>query len=197
MEGEIYAYLPVTDSNTAAMSTLKGTVIDDTYGYSVARGAFTFATGDYTVIAERVQLNTVGKSDGELELWVNGKSVIHATGLQLRTQAATLFRGVHFQTFFGGSDSSWATPIDQTVYFTGMSGGIVENGASSAQGKAAYPLGYATTSAHPPPTVTRIAGASVPTKTRAAADGAADGVAALHVSLGVTVLAAVVLSIAL
>lgn len=51
-----------------------------------------------------MQLNTVGKSDGELELWVNGQSVLHATGLQIRTQAATLFRGIHFQTFFGKSE---------------------------------------------------------------------------------------------
>lgn len=36
MEGEIYAYLPVTESNTAAMSTLKGTVIDDTFVHTFA-----------------------------------------------------------------------------------------------------------------------------------------------------------------
>lgn len=93
--GEIYAYLPLTDGNTNATSELANTVHDDTFGISVARGAFTFATGDYTVVAERVKLNTVGKQDGELELFVNGKSVIHATGLEVRTQAATVFRGVY------------------------------------------------------------------------------------------------------
>ncbi|KAH7100103.1 hypothetical protein BKA62DRAFT_264426 [Auriculariales sp. MPI-PUGE-AT-0066] len=155
LQGEIYTYLPLVDGNTAALSQIQNTFVDETYGISVARGAFTFAKGNYTVVAQRVQLNTIGKSDGELELWVDGKSVLHATGLQIRTQAESVFRGVHFQTFFGGSDSSWATPIDQTIYFTGMSGGVVQNGASSSQGKAAYPLGgNAQTVTHPSLTVT-------------------------------------------
>jgi len=87
------------------------------------------------------------------------------------------------------------------VYFTGMSGGIVESGASSAQGKAAYPLGDATTTTHPPATVTRIGGATAPTPTptriTTTTKGGSDGAATLHASLGTTLLAALILSIAL
>lgn len=122
------------------MTDLNGTVIDSNFGASVARGAFTFATGDWTVLAQRVQLNTPGIADGEIELWVNGESVIHATGLTIRTQAESVVRGVHFQTFFGGSDTTWATPKNQTTYFAGMSGAILNPGASPNEGKAAYPL---------------------------------------------------------
>lgn len=138
--GEVYAYLPEVDSNTAAVSELKGTVIDSSFGASVARGAFSFATGDWTVVAQRVQLNTVNETDGEIELFVNGESVIHATGLTLRTQASSVFRGVHFQTFFGGSDNTWASPVNQTTYFAGISGAVVNPGASGNEGKAAFPL---------------------------------------------------------
>lgn len=122
------------------MLKLRGTVIDGSFGASIARGAFTFATGDWTVVAQRVQLNTPGVANGELELWVNGKSAIHATGLILRTQAESVVRGVHFQTFFGGSDNTWASPTDQTTYFSGMSGAILNPGASPNEGKPAFPL---------------------------------------------------------
>ena len=67
---------------------MQGTVADDDYGLSIARGAFKFAAGDWTVVAQRVRLNALGQSDGasshflpismlrltrdsgELELWV-------------------------------------------------------------------------------------------------------------------------------
>ncbi|KZV85428.1 hypothetical protein EXIGLDRAFT_623077 [Exidia glandulosa HHB12029] len=143
--GEIYAYVPETDDNTAALSELQNTVIDDSFGVSVARGSFKFATGDWTAVAQRVKLNTVGQKDGELELFVNGKSVLQATGLEIRTSAASVFRGVHFQSFFGGSDNSWATPIDQQVHFAGMSGAVLAAGASPNEGKAAFPLGDSST----------------------------------------------------
>lgn len=39
---------------------------------------------------------------GEVQLWVNGKSVIEITGLILREDEALHIKGMHFQTFFGG-----------------------------------------------------------------------------------------------
>ena len=39
---------------------------------------------------------------GELELWVNGKSVIHATGVVIRAVNTTRVRGIEAETFFGG-----------------------------------------------------------------------------------------------
>ena len=41
---------------------------------------------------------------GEIEIWHNSERVIHVTGLIFRRDANDArFRGVHFQTFFGGS----------------------------------------------------------------------------------------------
>ncbi|EJD36093.1 hypothetical protein AURDEDRAFT_74614 [Auricularia subglabra TFB-10046 SS5] len=138
--GEIYAYVPETDGNKEAGKELEGTVIDSSYGMSLARGAFNFTPGDWTVVAERVRLNTPGQTDGEIELWVDGKSVIHATGLAIRSSASSTFRGVHCQTFFGGSTADWASPVDQFAYFAEMSGAVLAAGASPADGKAAFPL---------------------------------------------------------
>lgn len=49
----------------------------------------------------RVRLNGQTSEDGEMELFVGGESVIKADGLVLR-EAAGNFRGVMYQTFFGG-----------------------------------------------------------------------------------------------
>ena len=39
---------------------------------------------------------------GEVQLWINGKSVIEITGLILREDKASHIKGMHFETFFGG-----------------------------------------------------------------------------------------------
>ena len=77
---------------------------------------------------------------GEVELWANGKSVIHATGLEIRSLPETMVRGAFVQSFFGGNTSEWATPRDQKVYFAELSGAVVPAGASPASGGEAYPL---------------------------------------------------------
>ncbi len=39
---------------------------------------------------------------GELQLWLDGKSVINVDGLVLRESDESKIKGMHFQTFFGG-----------------------------------------------------------------------------------------------
>lgn len=156
-DGEIYAYLPELPENDSPMN-LTGSVKDPTYGLSIARGAFKFAASQWTVVAQRVRMNRIGGKDGELELWVNGKSVIHATGLSIRADNATTFRGIHAQTFFGGSTAQWATPIDTHAWFADFSGAIVRQGSSPADGKAPYPLAAKATNT----TASTVPGRSVP-----------------------------------
>ena len=40
---------------------------------------------------------------GKIQIWINGTTVLHVEGLQLRNSSASVFRGMHFQTFFGGA----------------------------------------------------------------------------------------------
>lgn len=47
-------------------------------------------------------MNDVGQANGELELFVGGKSVVNVGGLVLRNSADGRIRGMQFQTFFGG-----------------------------------------------------------------------------------------------
>ncbi|CAL1703287.1 unnamed protein product [Somion occarium] len=125
--GELYTYLPPDfTENQAVCSIPPFSTCNDVYGASVGRGSFTWATAGRTTVAQRVKLNDVGKANGELQLFVNGKSVVNVGGLVLRNNAAGRIRGMQFQTFFGGSDTSWASPKDQDAYFSDFSVAITQ-----------------------------------------------------------------------
>ncbi|KAF8479376.1 hypothetical protein JB92DRAFT_2800784 [Gautieria morchelliformis] len=124
-QGELYAYLPITDSNTRRLLTIPGSSQNPDYGISVGRGSFSFNAGTWTTVAERVKLNDLGQQNGEVEVWVDGKSVIRATGLVLRTSQSSVIQGLHFQTFFGGSTPDWASPVEQRAWFTNVSGALI------------------------------------------------------------------------
>lgn len=127
--GEVYTYIPKLPENDAALDAVNGTVADADYGWSLGRGLYNWTAGGWTVVAERIKLNDVNGStavaNGEIELFVNGVSKILAKNVIIRQKAETVFRGSQMQTFFGGSDSTWATPVDTEVYFAGVSAAII------------------------------------------------------------------------
>ncbi|KAI1791567.1 hypothetical protein LXA43DRAFT_1074218 [Ganoderma leucocontextum] len=126
--GELYTYLPPSfPGNDAALEKVGPmSECNDTYGCSVGRGSFKFTPGTRTTIAQRVRLNDVGQTNGELELFVDGKSIFAVGGLVLRTAEAGRIRGIQMQTFFGGSDASWATLKDVNSYFGDFSVAITQ-----------------------------------------------------------------------
>ena len=87
----------------ALCKTPPESVCDADYGLSIGRGAFTFKTGARTTIGQRVKLNDVGKANGEIELFVAGKSMFSVSGLALRDKSSGRIRGMQMQTFFGGA----------------------------------------------------------------------------------------------
>lgn len=113
--GELYTYLPPDYSaNQAVCDIPPYSTCNDVYGASVGRGSFNWTTGGRTTIAERVRLNDVGQTNGELEMFVNGKSVVNVGGLVLVNSTEGRIRGMMFQTFFGGEaigDASVATHL--------------------------------------------------------------------------------------
>ena len=145
--GELYAYLPQIPSNTVAFAnTPPKTVSNPAYGDSVGRGAFTWATGAWTRVAQRVKLNDIGSANGEIEVYANGQSVIKVSGLTFRTDPSSLVRGAQIQTFFGGTFMSyrhavwvmltqiallightaiWASPKTQRAYFKDFSAAVI------------------------------------------------------------------------
>ncbi|EPQ55437.1 hypothetical protein GLOTRDRAFT_129709 [Gloeophyllum trabeum ATCC 11539] len=124
-QGELYAYLPLTAPNAARMLAVPGSRPNGDYGFSVGRGAFGFEGGRWTTVAQRVRLNDIGQENGEVEVYIDGTSVISVQGLTLRDDAVSHVQGLHFQTFFGGSSPEWASPKDQRAWFAGVSGAIL------------------------------------------------------------------------
>lgn len=104
--GEIYSYLPDYEvdgyaANKKVCDVAPLSECNPTYGASVGRGSFTFPTGEWTTVSQRVKLNDVGQANGEMQLFVNGKSVINVSGIILRDSDAGRHRGIQMQTFFG------------------------------------------------------------------------------------------------
>lgn len=133
-KGEIYAYLVPDSRNTDVLTNVPPRSKQNAdYGFSVGQGAFRLsleneAGGDidpWLTIVERVKLNDPGVANGELELFVDGQSKIHAKGLILRKTADSCVQGMHWQTFFGGHTEEWASSLDQYAWFTDLSGSII------------------------------------------------------------------------
>jgi hypothetical protein len=102
--GEVYAYLPEQRG----------------YGDSLGRGSWTFSTGDWNLITQHIELNTPGKADGSVTVSLNDSEVFRQSGLSYRSSADLHIDGVFFSTFFGGDDSTWASPGDQYADFAGF-----------------------------------------------------------------------------
>ena len=60
---------------------------DNTYGFSIGRGAFNFTAGDWTHLRQNVVLNTPGKNDGMFMLFVDGRPKINRTDVIYRNVA--------------------------------------------------------------------------------------------------------------
>jgi len=56
-------------------------------------------------------------ANGNIWLYYNDIQAIFQPNLQLRSDTTVLANGLFFSTFFGGSDDSWASPVDQHAYF--------------------------------------------------------------------------------
>ena len=102
--GEVYAYLPTSRE----------------HGTSLGRGCWWFVPGQWTEIHQRVLLNSPDAADGRVLVWQDGRQVLDATGLRFRTTGELRIDGLFFSTFFGGSDSTWASPVDQYADFAGF-----------------------------------------------------------------------------
>jgi len=100
-DGEVYAYLPTSQK----------------HGTSIGRGSWTWPAGRWVQVVQHVRLNTPGRADGVLDVWFQGKQVLHRTDITYRTTRDLRIDGLFFSSFFGGGDRSWATPKDQYADF--------------------------------------------------------------------------------
>ncbi|EJD02951.1 uncharacterized protein FOMMEDRAFT_140748 [Fomitiporia mediterranea MF3/22] len=112
--GEVYAYIPKTNG-ICDSDDIK---CNDDFGVSIQRGAFGFAAGQWSRVSLLVQMNDPpGVSNGYVALYFNDILAISQKGVQFRKDNSVNPGGFFFSTFFGGDDSSWATPVDTHTYF--------------------------------------------------------------------------------
>ncbi|KAK9767027.1 hypothetical protein K7432_003463 [Basidiobolus ranarum] len=112
-DGEIYAYLPMNQ----VAGYCKTNICNPTYGDSLARGSFKLTTGKWHTLRQSIRLNDVGKQNGVLRVWANGKLVINYRNVVYRNQRNVKNIGLIFHTFFGGSTPSYRSTKDQYSYF--------------------------------------------------------------------------------
>lgn len=99
--GEVYAYLPTSEE----------------HGTSLGRGSWTWPTSRWTCVEQEVRLNDPGKSNGSVRVLLDGKPVLQEGALTYRSTSSLQIDGLFFSTFFGGGDSTWATPRTQYADF--------------------------------------------------------------------------------
>lgn len=81
------------------------------YGDEISAGSFKFQPGRYHAVTYQVGLNDpASMSNGYLKVFVDGVRIINHTGIKFRGSSVddTLIQTLLFNTFHGGSDSSWA-----------------------------------------------------------------------------------------
>lgn len=94
---------------------------EDTYGDSIGRGMFNFTPGVWHTIEQEVILNTVDDAtgdvygDGMVRIWFDGNPIFEVNGMVFRTSNSIKVEGIMSTIFFGGSDQSWRTPVDQYI----------------------------------------------------------------------------------
>ncbi|KAH9832210.1 polysaccharide lyase family 14 protein [Rhodofomes roseus] len=132
-DGEVYAYALESKKFCDSSNVMCN---DDGYGTSIDRGAFSFQSGAWNRVTMLVSLNNpVNKANGQVALYYNNVPAITLSSLQFRSTSDINIGGLFFSTFFGGSNSSWATPNTTHTYFRGFqmwASSAASNGTASS-----------------------------------------------------------------
>ncbi|EKM54469.1 polysaccharide lyase family 14 protein [Phanerochaete carnosa HHB-10118-sp] len=144
-EGEVYAYII---ENNALCSDSNVLCNQDGFGTSIDRGSYSFAAGQWNLVTMLVRLNDpLDGSNGQVVLYYNNVQAVDQQGLQLRTNDDIDIGGLYFSTFFGGNDSSWATPMTTHTYFRNIQlwgSSAASNLTGSTNAAASLSIGQAT-----------------------------------------------------
>jgi hypothetical protein len=92
------------------------------YGTNLGCNIWKFvADGKWHNVQQTVHLNDVGKTNGRIDVCVDGLPVFSQSGITFRTISTLQTNGILFQTFFGGSGAAYATPIATHADFADFS----------------------------------------------------------------------------
>ena len=79
-----------------------------------------FKAGQWYELTQHVKLNTPGKANGFVHVWLDDKIVLDRNDLAFRAIESIGIDGLYFSNFFGGSDAGWAPKTDQHISFDGF-----------------------------------------------------------------------------
>ncbi|EMD37922.1 polysaccharide lyase family 14 protein [Gelatoporia subvermispora B] len=145
--GEVYSYILNPNDECSNADFICNS---DGFGTSIDRGSFSFLTGQWNAVTLLVSFNSPNlEANGQVAVYYNNVLALDERSLQYRNSSSVTIGGLFFSTFFGGDDSSWATPQTVHTYFrnfqmwgssspSNISGPMV-SGAPPAAGN----LGYA------------------------------------------------------
>lgn len=96
-QGEAYPFLPTSCPSD---------------GTELGKGKWLFkGDNQWHTVQQKCVLNDAGASNGVIQVWYDGALVLSSNNLYFRSTNSLQIDGVVFQTFFGGGDTSWATPV--------------------------------------------------------------------------------------
>jgi hypothetical protein len=72
--------------------------------------------GSCMQLTQRVKLNDVGKSNGEIQIWQDGRLALNLQNMKLRNGNWNLDTFM-FATYYGGNTQDWAPKKNETLFF--------------------------------------------------------------------------------
>ena len=76
-----------------------------------------FESDRWYSVTHEIRMNTPGENDGSIRTWIDGVLALSVEDMRFRDIDDFAIDNLYFSTFFGGSDSSWATTKDEITYF--------------------------------------------------------------------------------
>ncbi|QDT12096.1 polysaccharide lyase [Planctomycetes bacterium K23_9] len=74
-------------------------------------------SGRWYLITQLVKLNTVGRSNGRIKVWIDGQRVLDQRDIEFRYTDRLKIDVMYFSTFFGGGSDDWAPSKDEVIFF--------------------------------------------------------------------------------
>ena len=117
-EGSPYLYLPLNTTHTKDFcAQVSGKSCDPKCGLMFNTGKSFWLKGRWNTVKQRVVLNTIGQANGVLQAWINGVKRIDFGQMIWRINSNVKADGFLISSHFGGSDASYAPPMDTYVLF--------------------------------------------------------------------------------
>jgi hypothetical protein len=115
--GAVEAYLYIPKQSKKSFYKQPGYVYNDESGESLWRGLFTFQVNIWNKITLVAKMNKPQKADGSISLTINNIKRKFDGIIWMNSPSQQYINGLMMHTFFGGGDTSWATPREQSVSF--------------------------------------------------------------------------------